>query len=538
MISWLADTLLYTGLLIALVLVVRRPVARHFGPKTAYGLWALPALRFVLPPVVLPASMAPAQPEAPVGEAAVYVFTLAADAAPMAAPEPAPLWERADLLLPLWLGGAALFLAWRIATYLRMRRELLVGARTVGEVGRIRLVETPAVSSPVAFGVYDKVVALPRFFMAMEDRAARDLAIAHELAHHRGHDLIANFAAQPLLALHWFNPLAWIGWRAMRRDQEAACDARVMEGRGRDERAAYAGLIAGFAAGPRPILTQRALAAPMACPMVGEKSIIHRLRSLSMSDISPTRRLLGRLLLAGGAVALPLTASISYAQDGEGVQPVELPPSAAATDAGDEDGQREVRVFELRREAGDEADATEVAGKDGEKRVKVFRLHREGGDDAGPGKDVERHIFVMRNDGPLTEEQRQKFEEMARDWEKRGAEWEARAAELEKMAPQWEKMARDHQKLALAFADTDFPQVIEDCDDKGSVSRSTTDERGRRQVVICTRRIEGQARMGALMNLRGARNMIAHNREMSEEVRKEVLAELDGEISRLEADKD
>lgn len=59
MTQWLLDTTLYTGLLIALVLLLRRPVARAFGPQVAYALWALPFLRLVLPPIVLPASLAP-----------------------------------------------------------------------------------------------------------------------------------------------------------------------------------------------------------------------------------------------------------------------------------------------------------------------------------------------------------------------------------------------------------------------------------------------------------------------------------------------
>src|SRR5690606_8523866 len=160
----------------------------------------------------------------------------------------------------VWLGVALAFLAWRIVTYRRMRRELLAAARPVGEAGKVRLVETPAVAAPVAFGVLDKVIALPPQFMAQRDRLARDLAIEHELAHHRGYDLLANFAAQVLLALHWFNPLAWLGWRAMRRDQEAACDARVLAGRDRAERACYAALIAAAAAGRRALGARSALA--------------------------------------------------------------------------------------------------------------------------------------------------------------------------------------------------------------------------------------------------------------------------------------
>jgi hypothetical protein len=364
--------------------------------------------------------------------------------------------------------------------------------------------------------VRDKVVALPPLFMAMEDRAARDLAIAHELAHHRGHDILANFAAQPLLALHWFNPLAWMGWRAMRRDQEAACDARVLAGRDRRERALYAGLIAEFAAGPR-----LALAAPMACPIIGEKSIIHRLRSLSMSDVSPSRRRVGRWLLAGGALALPLTASISYAaaaQDSvvESVQvdPSAVPPAPPLPPA-------PPRAPEA-PEAPQAPDAPRIERH-------VIEMHRDG----GKADKGERRMFVMRSDGPLSEAQKKHFEEMRREWEKKGAEWKEKSGE-------WEKMAKDHRKMALAMAEH-MPDVSTDCDKAGgSGSRSWTDDSGRQHVVICERIIRQQARMAegqASMGLRMAREAIAHNAEISASVRDQVLAELDQEIVRLEAQK-
>jgi beta-lactamase regulating signal transducer with metallopeptidase domain len=497
MTSWLMGTLLYTGLLIALVLLLRRPVAREFGPRIAYALWALPVLRLVLPPVVLPASMAPAE----TGADAVMAMTIAADttAGPVAAPE--ATFEVADLLLPLWLVGAALFLAWRIATYLRMRRELLAEARPVGEVGRIRIVETPAVGSPVAFGVTDKVIALPPRFMAMEDRAARDLAIAHELEHHRGHDLIANFAAQPLLALHWFNPLAWFGWRAMRRDQEAACDARVLEVRGHEVRAAYAGVIASFAAGPR-----LALAAPMACPVLGEKSIIHRLRSLSMSEISPRRRLLGRLLLAGGAIAVPLTA------EAQPLEQVELPPSVAAPPAPPAPPA-----------APEPPEAPAFVHGDGE--VRVMRVARAQDHAEGRGHSPEvRHL--QRHREPLSEEQRAHLEEMGKEMEELRIEMAGKSGEM-----------RAHA-LAMTEAHRNMPEIVERCDSDEPVSHTTLPD-GRKRIVICQRAIERQARDSmrhALGGLRQARGTIAHNTEMSASVRAKVLAELDTEIARIEAE--
>ncbi len=323
MMGWLADTLLYTGVLIALVLLVRQSVARHFGPQMAYALWALPLLRFIMPPLILPAEFSPASVDTASGLAGSGVensgaglidtaFIAGVPKAAVSAPDAVPYLQGAllsEIVLLLWLSGAAVFLVWRAWTYRQMRADLLDDARPVGEAGAVRLVETPAVSAPVAFGVSDKVVALPMEFMGMENRTARDMAIEHELAHHRGWDLLANMLAQPILALHWFNPLAWLGWRAMRRDQEAACDARVMAARPAWEKAAYGQVIAGFAAGSR-----LALAAPMACPILGEKSIIHRLRSLNRLDISAPRRWAGRVLLGSAALALPLTASISYAE--------------------------------------------------------------------------------------------------------------------------------------------------------------------------------------------------------------------------------
>ena len=41
-----------------------------------------------------------------------------------------------------------------------LRAGLLADAVKVGQAGKVRLVETPAVPAPVAFGVIDKVVAI------------------------------------------------------------------------------------------------------------------------------------------------------------------------------------------------------------------------------------------------------------------------------------------------------------------------------------------------------------------------------------------
>lgn len=321
MIAWLTDTLLMTGAIMALVLVVRRPVGRWFGPGAAYALWALPMIRLLLPPLTLPEALAvgrmsdvlvPAMdPGVPAGEPIPTL--VGATVAQASLTDASFVLPWTTMLLAVWLGGAALFLLHRVISYRRMRHELVRDARLIGHSGLVRIVETPGVDAPVAFGVTDRVVALPAGFLATADSDASDFAITHELEHHAGNDLLANMAVQPLFALHWFNPLAWMAWRAFRSDQEAACDARVMAGRSRRERERYGRLIASFAASSR-----FALAAPMAGPLRGDKPIIHRLKALVRNDVPERHRMLGRSLFAASIIAVPLTASVTYAADEEG----------------------------------------------------------------------------------------------------------------------------------------------------------------------------------------------------------------------------
>ncbi len=515
MTQWLLDTFVYTGLLIGFVLLVRRPVARHFGPQVAYALWALPLLRFVMPPLVLPASMAPEQAVAgPANEALViYLSEATANASESAVAAPPQVGiALIDLLIPLWLTGAAVFLAWRARNYIAMRRELLEDARPVGEAGKVRLVETPAVSAPVAFGIGDKVVALPPEFMAHHNIAARDMAIAHELAHHRGYDLVANIAAQPLLALHWFNPLAWWGWRAMRKDQEAACDARVVAGRARSERAAYAEVIAGFAAGEH-----LALAAPMACPVLGEKSIIHRLRSLTMTDVSSRRKKLGIAAIATTAlVALPVTASITYAQ--EEAPPVPEAPAAPPAPA--------APAAPLAPDAPLPPVPPTIESVDPGASYRVIHLERDG------DGEVERRVVTRREVVDDAE-----FAEMMAEIESARAEMRAAEEEIERahvemrLANAEQRHAQSERRHAVVVANrAGAPAVQFDCDDAdGNLVREFESDDGK-VMIICQRVAYDHASSG----IRQARAAIASDSSLSREQRETILEELDDALEQLQ----
>ncbi len=241
-----------------------------------------------------------------------------------------------------------------------------------------------------------------------------------------------------------------------------------------------------------------------------------------MNDVSARRRRLGLVLFGGAAIALPLTASISYAADAPAaVEETAVAPSAASAEAAGP-VEKQVRVFKLVREDGDEAAATDD-NPAGEKRV--IRIQRR--DD----KDGEARVFEWNSDQPLSEEQRKRFEDMARRFD--GRDLEDFARRNEQFAMRSEEFAKEHEEMARHFAELQktMPLVSTDCDAAGSEGkREWTDEAGRKHVVVCQRSILANAALG----LRAARNAIANNRDISAEVRDDVLEELDAEIMRIE----
>ena len=569
--GFLFDTLMWTGALIALVLLLRRPVARHLGAGAAYALWFLPLARLILPPVTLPGWMRPAlSGTAPVADTATAAALVPEGAEVLGQTEmgatlaPVPMDSPIDLLSPLvvlWLVGAAIFMGRRFWLYAQLRRELLENARPVGEVDDIRMIETTAISGPMAFGVFDKVIALPDGFMASRERQVRDLAIAHELAHHRGHDILVNMLVQPLFAIHWFNPLGWMGWDAMRRDQEAACDARVVASRSRDERAAYAAIIADFARRPQ-IAPRPALAAPMACPVLGDKSIIHRLKSLPMDDGSRGRRWAARGAVAAALLAVPMTASISYAEPVAAPEapaapfaptaPVaaafaapDAPPAPAAPDAPpapEKPGEREFIAAQERRIEREfiraERDIERAEREIERARETVARVERDparharwDGRDWDQMSDKEKRAFKkemaqLREDlaeGGKVQRELQQIE--ARQVDRAESRREVQVALAEAHAEAAQVRAEAVAEKAVASA----PNVVMKCLDKDRAVTTKVDAKGRTTMYVC----ESYGDMVALKALKHARKSIASDSKWSDETRAEILADIDAEIARL-----
>ena len=301
--AWGVEALLASALLMALVLLVRGPVRRVFGPQIAYGLWALPALRLVLPPMPASWREQAAMPISRAGDAVTVLIlpgtapvaespaVTAAAAAPVAAT--GFDWSGIDWLaigMGLWLAGALAFFVHHYLSHRRFCARLLRDARLLDRIDGVAVVESRHATGPLAFGIKRRFVAFPRDFDERYDADERSLALAHELGHHQRGDLAANWAALAVLALHWFNPLAWRAFRAFRADQELANDARVLAGRSRADRHIYACAIVKAAHGG---------AVSAACHLHTITDLKGRLKMLTIARPSRTRLMTGAAAVLG-----------------------------------------------------------------------------------------------------------------------------------------------------------------------------------------------------------------------------------------------
>lgn len=524
--TWLFDSLLVTSALMAAILLVRRPVAKMFGAGVAYALWLIPAARLLMPSLT--------GEVAPVGEGSQSVRDAVRDSIlsgvtagePVTAIATSPSIDFTALAITVWLGGAALFFIVQMIRYASMRDDLLSEAKELAAIDGVRVVASDQVAGPLAFGLFKRYIAVPQNFTKSYSPAERKLAIAHEMAHHKSGDLFANLAAFIVLCLMWFNPIAWMSWSALRFDQEAACDARVLAGKDAAQREIYGRALARTAFDGVPTFAT-ALNSP--------KTIIERLRRLTMKDASNTRRSMGKFgIFAAAAIILPLTATIV--------------PAVTAQDE----------------------TVTEIAKPHIiKKQVKIIKISKDGKDvhvigDAGDGKEVTKierdgKTFIFRTDKKLSEEEAEKMIERAEESRAKAEEaWgeaeEARGhADSERVAADHARAAAEHghaeairvmhgTNFASYVPEIDITEITKNCKDgepaTTDVSGFDGQNKSRIKIVMCGKGQVKLARIEAIKGLREARGEIADDKDIPQNIRKEVLEKLEEQIRKLESETD
>ncbi len=89
---------------------------------------------------------------------------------------------------------------------------------------KIRLLQSPGLTGPLAFGILRPSVGLPADFGAKFSRAEQDAMLAHELAHLAAHDPLWYLLADVSSAALWWHPQAWWARRRLHHASELAAD--------------------------------------------------------------------------------------------------------------------------------------------------------------------------------------------------------------------------------------------------------------------------------------------------------------------------
>ncbi len=289
----LAKTNLAAGVGVLLVMTLRNVVRPRFGARAAYVLWLAPLVAGAA--VLLPHPLI-ATPMSPIVLSAETVAVGAADE--FSAQAPIAVWHTGvDVMtwvFAVWLAGAlgaAALVLWRQARF-----SAAMGRLTPSDAPGVFRAASPHVG-PAVVGAFRPRIVTPADFETRFAPGERNLILAHEEAHLRGGDASINALACALQCLCWFNPLAHVAARALRIDQELACDAAVI-GRFPDVRRAYAELLL------KTQITTQAL--PLGChwPARADHPLKERIAMLK----SPLPRLPMRVTGMAVAVIATLTA--------------------------------------------------------------------------------------------------------------------------------------------------------------------------------------------------------------------------------------
>ena len=468
----------WASLAMLLVLAVRRPFVATFGAGAAYALWLLPALRLVMPP--LP-SFAPDLPAlAPPETLVVWVGEAAAPLPASAGPTP---WL--PLLLAFWALGAAGFLAWQFLSYRRFLTELSLSSRSIGAHRGLPLIESGAVQGPVALGLVDRRIVVPADFATRYTAEEQRLALDHEAVHHRRGDLWCNHLGLLILALNWFNPLAWIAFRAFRADQELACDAAVAAAASAEARHDYACALIKSASRPGLIAT---------CPLNHADQLKRRLKMMKQHKVS-------RLRLVGGAAAVTLLAGAGLALGSPGfAQQGSIAPEAKQERGEQRDERREERV--------------------------IIRTHRIDGDHRGHGEHRRQRSSGHAGHGDHGDHDRHVVIRTRRHGE-------GGTGTHESHGEHGLRVFNLHRGGHGGDGDHAGHLLMADCDgERTDVSEGEGNERTR--VLLCSR--GGNATPAERAErLQGVRDRLARDEDLSAEHRARIGAALDREIARLRA---
>jgi D-alanyl-D-alanine endopeptidase (penicillin-binding protein 7) len=232
--GWALLNFLWQGVVIGLVAALLLAVLRGAPARWRYGVCALSLVLCLVLPLVQCLDAVPSDAD--------FIGELS----PLAAQMPA--------LVAAWaLGASVMFgrLALGLAWVARARRRsepapaewqarLDALARRLGVTRRVSLRLLPELAGPIALGTLKPCVLLPAALLTRLPVSLIEALLAHELAHVRRWDYLANLLQSAVEALLFFHPVVWWLSARLRAERELVADDLSAQALGDSRRLAQA----------------------------------------------------------------------------------------------------------------------------------------------------------------------------------------------------------------------------------------------------------------------------------------------------------
>lgn len=206
-----------------LAVVVLRLLLRNFPKWIRCVMWALVALRLVLP-FSFESALSLVPNTKAMGTSVAQ--TNLADT-------PITQQNTVDFMTVIsyvWICGAAVMLLYMLVSYIRLQRKVKESIKV-----RYNILMCDHIGSPFILGIFRPKI----YLLSSMSEKENDYVIAHEKAHLKRLDNIWKPLGFLLLCVYWFNPLCWLAFYLFTKDIELACDERVVKDFCLEDKKAY-----------------------------------------------------------------------------------------------------------------------------------------------------------------------------------------------------------------------------------------------------------------------------------------------------------
>ncbi|MCH5268213.1 MAG: M56 family metallopeptidase [Lachnospiraceae bacterium] len=198
----------------------------------------------------------------------------------------------------IWSAGFILILSTFTVCNIILHCRLSRNRKYMETFNGLRVYSSDVFRIPCLHGLFRPAIYLPDSFSKNIPDVRKKQILTHEWVHYRHGDSFWSALRILLLAAYWFHPLVWVAAVCSKKDAELACDEKVINLLGDDERVSYGTMLIDTAANMRSRMDLY-LTTPVSRQGKSLKHRIHALEKRNYSKVMTYTLIFSVLLMTG-----------------------------------------------------------------------------------------------------------------------------------------------------------------------------------------------------------------------------------------------